>query len=134
MDEDDFQDALAAVVTAIRVTLRTELSSIWLPVQLGTIALVAAAALAAGVSTGVVSLGKAALVAKALLVAAAPLTVEVAALAVGAVPAVGGWAGVLGATMGRQGRPVPMVLKTWQGAGAPMTMGSPRNLGPLSST
>ena len=36
--------------------------------------------------------------------------------------------------MGRQGWLAPMVLNAWQGTGPPMTMGSPRNLGPLSST
>jgi small-conductance mechanosensitive channel len=44
MDSNNFQDALVAVVTAIRLTLRTELSSIWLPIQFGIIALAAIAA------------------------------------------------------------------------------------------
>ena len=44
MDLTDFQDALVSIVTAIRVTLRTELSSIWLPIQFGIIALTAIAA------------------------------------------------------------------------------------------
>jgi small-conductance mechanosensitive channel len=44
MDPDNFQDALATVVTVIRVTLRSELSSIWLPIQFGTIAFAAIAA------------------------------------------------------------------------------------------
>ena len=44
MDLTDFQDALVTIVTAIRVTLRTELSSIWLPIQFGIIALTAIAA------------------------------------------------------------------------------------------
>jgi small-conductance mechanosensitive channel len=44
MDATDFQDALVAIVTTIRVTLRTELSSIWLPIQFGVIALTAIAA------------------------------------------------------------------------------------------
>ena len=44
MDPEDFQDTLVTIVTAIRVTLRTELSSIWLPIQFGVIALAAIAA------------------------------------------------------------------------------------------
>src|SRR5262245_53778243 len=44
MDSNDFQEALVAIVTAIRVTLRTELTSVWLPVQLGLIAIAALAA------------------------------------------------------------------------------------------
>ncbi len=44
MDLTDFQDALVSIVTAIRVTLRTELSSIWLPIQFGIMALTAIAA------------------------------------------------------------------------------------------
>ena len=45
MDSNDFQDALAAIVTVIRVTLRSELSSIWLPIQFGVITLAAIAAI-----------------------------------------------------------------------------------------
>ncbi|MBX9827901.1 MAG: mechanosensitive ion channel [Xanthobacteraceae bacterium] len=45
MDSDDFENILATVATAIRVTLRSELSSIWLPIQFGVIALAAIAAI-----------------------------------------------------------------------------------------
>ncbi len=44
MEADDIQNALDSLVTTLRVTLRTELSSIWLPVQFGAIALAAFAA------------------------------------------------------------------------------------------
>lgn len=37
MDMDDFHDFAAAVVTGIRTTFRTELTSIWLPIQLGIV-------------------------------------------------------------------------------------------------
>jgi len=46
MDPDDIQNALTSVVATIRTTLRTELTSIWLPIQLGTIAALAIAAIA----------------------------------------------------------------------------------------
>jgi small-conductance mechanosensitive channel len=49
MDSNYFQDALVTIVTAIRVTLRSELSSIWLPIQFGTIALAAIAAVGVSV-------------------------------------------------------------------------------------
>ena len=49
MNADDLQDALATLTAAIQAMLRTELSSIWLPVQLGSI--VAAAIVAAAVAT-----------------------------------------------------------------------------------
>ena len=39
MEADGLQDTLDALVTTLRVTLRTELSSIWLPIQFGAIAL-----------------------------------------------------------------------------------------------
>ncbi len=42
--QTDLQDTLDALVTTLRVTLRTELSSIWLPIQFGAIALAALAA------------------------------------------------------------------------------------------
>jgi small-conductance mechanosensitive channel len=45
MDSNDFHDVVVAIVTTIRLTLRTELSSIWLPIQFGTIALAAIAAI-----------------------------------------------------------------------------------------
>jgi small-conductance mechanosensitive channel len=45
MDPDDIQNALTALITTIRTTLRTELSSIWLPIQLGTIAALAIVAI-----------------------------------------------------------------------------------------
>ena len=44
MEADGLQDTLDALVTTLRVTLRTELSSIWLPIQFGAIALAALAA------------------------------------------------------------------------------------------
>jgi small-conductance mechanosensitive channel len=43
MDANNLEEALVALITGIRVTLRTELSSIWLPAQLGTILLAALA-------------------------------------------------------------------------------------------
>ncbi len=45
MEAADIQDALTALIAGLRATLRTELTSIWLPIQLGTIVLVAAIAL-----------------------------------------------------------------------------------------
>jgi small-conductance mechanosensitive channel len=45
MDPDDIQGALTSVLVAIRTTLRSELTSIWLPIQLGTIAALALAAI-----------------------------------------------------------------------------------------
>jgi small-conductance mechanosensitive channel len=47
MEADGLQDTLNALVTTLRVTLRTELSSIWLPIQFVAIALAALAAWAA---------------------------------------------------------------------------------------
>ena len=44
MEADGLQDTLDALITALRVTLRTELTSIWLPIQFGAIALAALAA------------------------------------------------------------------------------------------
>ena len=44
MEADGLQDTLNALVTTLRVTLRTELSSIWLPIQFGVIAVAALAA------------------------------------------------------------------------------------------
>ena len=44
MEADDLQDTLDALITTLRVTLRTELTSIWLPIQFGAIALAALAA------------------------------------------------------------------------------------------
>ena len=41
---DNLEDTLATLITAIRVALRTELTSIWLPIQLGAIVLAAAIA------------------------------------------------------------------------------------------
>ena len=41
MEPNGLQDTLNTLVTTLRVTLRTELSSIWLPIQFGVIALVA---------------------------------------------------------------------------------------------
>ena len=46
MDADSLQDALVTLITAIRVTLRTELTSIWLPLQFGAIIAAAIAAFA----------------------------------------------------------------------------------------
>lgn len=37
MGNDDLQEALVALITSLRVMLRTELSSIWLPIQFGSI-------------------------------------------------------------------------------------------------
>ncbi len=39
MDFSDFNDALTALLEAVRHTLRTELTSVWLPIQLGLIGL-----------------------------------------------------------------------------------------------
>jgi small-conductance mechanosensitive channel len=47
MEAESLQDTLNTLVTALRVTLRTELTSIWLPIQFGLIALAALAAWAA---------------------------------------------------------------------------------------
>jgi small-conductance mechanosensitive channel len=44
MEADGLRDTLDTLVTTLRVTLRTELSSIWLPIQFGAIALAALAA------------------------------------------------------------------------------------------
>lgn len=44
MEADGLQDTLDALIATLRVTLRTELSSIWLPIQFGAIALAALAA------------------------------------------------------------------------------------------
>ncbi|MEA3026494.1 MAG: hypothetical protein QOF91_1779, partial [Alphaproteobacteria bacterium] len=44
MEANGLQDTLDALVTTLRVTLRTELSSAWLPIQFGAIALAALAA------------------------------------------------------------------------------------------
>ena len=41
MNADDLQDALVTLIASIRVTLRTELSSIWLPIQFGSIVVAA---------------------------------------------------------------------------------------------
>ena len=87
--------------------------------------LVAVAALVAG-DIPVVA---AALVVDAALVAAA----ELAALTAGAALSRGCLSCVTGG-MGRQGWLIPRVLNVRQGTGPPMTMGSPRNLGPLSKT
>jgi small-conductance mechanosensitive channel len=47
MEAADLEDTLNSLVTALRVTLRTELTSVWLPIQFGLIALAALAAWAA---------------------------------------------------------------------------------------
>ena len=47
METDALQDTLETLVTTLRVTLRTELTSVWLPIQFGAIALAAVAAWAA---------------------------------------------------------------------------------------
>jgi small-conductance mechanosensitive channel len=47
MDADNLEEALAALIAGIRTTLRTELTSIWLPTQLGAILLAAVIAAAA---------------------------------------------------------------------------------------
>ncbi len=44
MEADGLRDTLDALITTLRVTLRTELASAWLPIQLGAIALAALAA------------------------------------------------------------------------------------------
>jgi len=44
MEAEDLQDTLDALIAALRVTLRTELSSIWLPIQFSAIAVAALAA------------------------------------------------------------------------------------------
>jgi small-conductance mechanosensitive channel len=46
MEFTDFQDAFAALLTGARQTLRTEVTSIWLPVQIGSIVIVALVAAA----------------------------------------------------------------------------------------
>jgi len=43
MEADGMQDTLDALVTTLRVTLRTELTSVWLPIQFGVIAVAALA-------------------------------------------------------------------------------------------
>jgi small-conductance mechanosensitive channel len=48
MDAVGLQDALVALIAGIRATLRTELTSIWLPVQLGAILVAAVVAWAVG--------------------------------------------------------------------------------------
>lgn len=50
MNGQDFEDALASFITAIRVTIRTEFTSIWLPIQIGAILL------AAGLAWGILAL------------------------------------------------------------------------------
>ena len=50
MDFSDFHDALTALLEAVRHTLRTELTSVWLPIQLGLIGLAAVIAAAISVS------------------------------------------------------------------------------------
>ena len=50
MDPDDIQNAVTAIVTTIRTTLRAELTSIWLPVQLGIIAVLALTAIGIAVT------------------------------------------------------------------------------------
>jgi small-conductance mechanosensitive channel len=47
MEADNFENALNALVATLRATLRTELTSIWLPAQFGAIAIAALAAWAA---------------------------------------------------------------------------------------
>lgn len=44
MEADGIQDTLDTLITTLRVTLRTELTSIWLPIQFGAIAFAALAA------------------------------------------------------------------------------------------
>ena len=44
MEADGLQDTLDSLVTTLRVTLRTELTSVWLPIQFGIIVLAAIAA------------------------------------------------------------------------------------------
>jgi hypothetical protein len=44
MEADGLQDTLDSLVTTLRVTLRTELTSLWLPIQFGVIVLAALAA------------------------------------------------------------------------------------------
>ncbi|HYI27357.1 MAG TPA: mechanosensitive ion channel domain-containing protein [Bradyrhizobium sp.] len=44
MEADGLENALQSLITTLRMTLRTELSSIWLPIQFGAIALAALAA------------------------------------------------------------------------------------------
>src|ERR1051326_4966368 len=50
MDPDDIQNAVTAIITTIRTTLQTELTSIWLPVQLGIVAVLALAAIGIAVT------------------------------------------------------------------------------------
>jgi len=51
MDFSDFHDALTALLEAVRHTLRTELTSVWLPIQLGLIGL--AVIIAIGISVAI---------------------------------------------------------------------------------
>jgi small-conductance mechanosensitive channel len=51
MDFSDYHDALAALLEAAHLTLRTELTSIWLPIQFGFIAL--AVVIAAGIAAAI---------------------------------------------------------------------------------
>jgi hypothetical protein len=46
MDPDSLQDVAAALATTVRETLRTELTSAWLPIQLGAVFVSALIALA----------------------------------------------------------------------------------------
>lgn len=48
MNADGLQDTIVALLTGMRATLRTELTSVWLPLQLGIIAAAAIVALAIG--------------------------------------------------------------------------------------
>jgi small-conductance mechanosensitive channel len=48
MEADGLQDTLDSLVTTLRVTLRTELTSVWLPIQFGIIVLAVVAAWACG--------------------------------------------------------------------------------------
>jgi small-conductance mechanosensitive channel len=48
MEPDGLQDTLDSLVTTLRVTLRTELTSVWLPIQFGIIVLAVVAAWACG--------------------------------------------------------------------------------------
>ena len=40
METDALSDTLNTLVTTLRVTLRTELTSVWLPIQFGAIVLI----------------------------------------------------------------------------------------------
>jgi small-conductance mechanosensitive channel len=46
MEADNLQDALIAVIAGMRAALQTELTSIWLPIQIGAVGLAAIAAIA----------------------------------------------------------------------------------------